>query len=509
MKKYIKLVITYIFLILNFQLLISFAHPLDISSSFFSIKWNNANVTTYFHSYEIEYLLTQSGKPPKVIQDYYQNQEYIKSYLKNNTKFYNNSKLCKISDIQTPQLEEYQVLTKWFEVDYSFNCEDNIRSWEIQITFFNNFKLQTNKLIIYDLNNWIENITPSYSKVLTTKIDNLSFDLQNKQTIKSKDSDWDWLTDDEEKIYKTDPQKIDTDGDKYTDYEEVTGSWDPIKKEFWPWQKYREEIPQWVLDNIAWNIKSNSDNLWSASWLLSSWYWMEYLQNVLKKINEYIKNNSHWFWYIFWMVIALWFIHAFWPWHSKSLLISYAIDKDNWFIKWIWFALVFTITHLIDIVILFLVAKFVFQFYDISNYMIYIQRFSLTILIIFSVYLIYKNINKINNKELITKNNTIEKTFSTSNWSGWLIWLVAWLAPCTFGWSIFLLLFSLWTFAMILPMILALWIWIFICLVLILVITLFIKNKIYAKVWYLSTYSSLISSSILLFLWIYLLYTIL
>gem|GEM_PF-2889801 len=52
-------------------------------------------------------------------------------------------------------------------------------------------------------------------------------------------------------------------------------------------------------------------------------------------------------------------------------------------------------------------TKVLFNFYDVSNYMLYIQRFSLLILLFFSIYLIrksYRNIKYPSNSGTCSKN---------------------------------------------------------------------------------------------------------
>lgn len=474
------------------------AHPLDISSNFVSIKNNNADVTSYLHSFEVEYLLSKLWIVPKNIKVYYDNEDKITNYIKENTKFYNAWKLCSISDVYLPKMEDYEVLSKGLQISYKFHCDNKIESGDIELSLFTNFLLQANKLTIYDLNNWIENLSPKKYTVLTSKIDKTNFDL-NKVSSPAKDSDWDGISDADEAIYKTNPYDIDSDKDNFTDYEEITWSFDPINKNPGPWQWYRDKIPDDVKNQAEITKKDKEAKNDISKWLAYNFYWVDFLEKTLKSISDYI--NWKWnFIYVFLIVVSLWFVHAFWPGHSKTILISYTVDKNKSFFDWLIFALIFSITHIIDIIFVFVIAKFVFIYYDISNYIVYIQRFSRVLLIFISFYLVYKNFKNLNNKSSCSSvwiNDTKSKIF---------LWFLTWLAPCSFGWSIFLLLFSLGNFSLIPILIFALWLWIFICLVLILIITMIIRKRIFEKINIFSAYSSLVSSSMILIFSFYILY---
>ncbi len=220
-------------------------------------------------------------------------------------------------------------------------------------------------------------------------------------------------------------------------------SYSPLNKEPWPWQVKRDFIPQDVLYSIENNKELSKEEEKSLT--------NDIFSESLKKISNYVKQ----IWdeniiYIFLLIIALGFIHAMWPWHSKSILASYVLDKDKSFLDGFIFAVIFSITHIIDIVIVFIIAKVIFSYFDMWNYIIYIQRVSIILLIILSIYLIYRSIKNINCKI---------KTSSTK--SNIIIWFLAWLAPCTFWWSIFLLLFSLWSFNLIPIFILALYFYVY------------------------------------------------
>lgn len=506
MKKLLKFLV---FFFLIFQT--TFAHPLDISSSFLSFNKNYLNVTTYFHSYEIEYLLNLNNIKFKSTYDYYDHKDIIEKYLKQNIKLEIENNKCEIENFDLLELEEYQILSTWVEINYNFKCEKDIKKWNLKISFFNNFPLQTNQTTFYDLNK--NSSIPFENAVLTSKIQDYEFDLDNKNKKCVVDTDWDWISDDKELIYKTDLTKVDTDWDFYTDYEEIFNSWSPFDNNFWPLQSPREEIPKDVLKKIEQNKKTKEDcekeislnnKISKDKWLLTSWFWNEYFIWTMEKISNYVNKTSQInIFYILLIVVWLWFVHAMWPWHSKSLLISYILDKNKNFFDGFLYIIIFTITHLLDIVLLFLVTKIVFNFYDISNYMLYIQRISLIILLLFSIYLIIRAILWIKHKK--EHNCFKEKTDNKKDIKGSImLWFISWLAPCTFGWSIFLLLFSTWSLALILPMLLALWLWIFLCLLFVLILTFILRKKIFEKLNFFSLYSSLFSSILLLILSIYL-----
>lgn len=490
-----------IFLLLLFPIQ-TLAHPLDISSSFLSFNQNYLNITTYFHSYEIEYLLAKNNIHPKSVYEYYNYKDIIQKYINQTIKLKSNNTYCPLSSIEILDLEEYQILSRWLEINYHFKCDEDIKKGQIEIYFFDNFPLQTNQITVYNLNDSKVSKAPIWLSVLNSNLKIYTFDLSKNFKKCVIDSDWDWLSDEEESIYKTNPNKIDSDWDFYTDYEEIYWSFNPLDNNFWPNQEPRKEIPKYILENIKNQIKTQKDcdglaqshiNI-ANNWLLTSWFTNDYFIKTLENIWKYVKNKSNdSLIYILLAVVFLGFIHAMWPGHSKSLLISYILDKNKNFFDWLVFITIFSITHLIDIVILFWVTKIFLNFYDISNYMLYIQRVSVIILSFFSLYLIYKSIKQKNEQY---KSYNIKQTF--------LLWFISGLVPCTFGWSIFLLLFSLWSFQLILPMIFSLWIWIFLCLFFVMIMTFILRKKVFEKINLFSKYSSIFSSVVLFILSLYL-----
>ena len=481
-----------------------FAHPLDISNSFYSFKWNTLQVTTFFHTYEIEYLLKSKWFTIRNIWEYFQHQNIIQEYIHKNISLEVGWKKCQVWDVELIEKDEYSIILDGFEVNFQIDCQNHIESWLLKVQYFSEFPLQTNQSTFYDLN---ESVTPFHYTVLTPKIFSYQFDLTNKIPLCIVDSDWDGVSDDEERIYGTDPFKIDTDGDFFTDYEEIFWGWDPLSVTPGPAQPYRDSLPQELVFAAEKNIKTKSDCLKEAEtfisqnqnkWLLQEWLANNYFRGVVEKIAKYLSGEA---WYgiltIMIFVMFLWFIHAAGPGHSKTLLVSYIIDKNKSFFDGLVFITIFTITHLIDIIVLFVLVKILMTHYDVSSFMIYIQRVSVFLLSIFSVYLFVKAYK---NNRTCKLENTPKKDFKSNVFLG----IISGLVPCTFGWSIFLLLFSLWKISLIFPLIISLWVWIFLFLFLVLCLTYFLRKKYFESIEGFSKYSSLVSAGLLFFISLYL-----
>jgi hypothetical protein len=168
-------------------------------------------------------------------------------------------------------------------------------------------------------------------------IKSYTHNLSDTKIEKLPDTDGDGIPDEEERIYRTNPLKIDTDGDYYTDYEEVTMGWNPINKSLSPGQTKRDKMPDEILSLPSGITQSKPVDSYDSRYikqtnLLDTGFGNTELRDTLKAITEAFKNLSFGsFWYVFLLVVLLGFIHAIGPGHSKGFLVSYVLDREKGF----------------------------------------------------------------------------------------------------------------------------------------------------------------------------------
>lgn len=221
-----------------------FAHPLDVSATSMTVEGNSAVATTALHPSEVERILGKRGVPMRSITygDYYSKRDFVFDYLRDTVKVSANGKPCEIGSFATREMAVDEIFSEGFPVSYSFSCGDEIKKLDVSIRIFDELPLQTNRLTLLGGNG----TTLAY-KVLTPVLPDFSYDLASGAPAKGVDSDNDGLSDEEERAYRTDAKNPDTDGDFYTDGEEVMWGWNPLSKALSPGQKYREEAVAAVL----------------------------------------------------------------------------------------------------------------------------------------------------------------------------------------------------------------------------------------------------------------------
>jgi nickel/cobalt transporter (NicO) family protein len=219
------------------------------------------------------------------------------------------------------------------------------------------------------------------------------------------------------------------------------------------------------------------------------------------------------------VVFLLGFLHTLEAGHSKTILGGLMVNSKMSFKQAVMYALIFTATHIADIVILGIVLLLATSFVDIYAQLPYLQQFSLYALFFISLFLVLKSVGEYV-KELIHRRkhkkdgDDIHHHNHDNNHSHdhehleydekkglgqqLLMGFVAGLAPCIFGWSIFMAILSTKSVITLFPIIISFGLGIFLSLVLFAFIVWKLKKNIMKEGSIIASLSPIISALILL-----------
>jgi ABC-type nickel/cobalt efflux system permease component RcnA len=199
------------------------------------------------------------------------------------------------------------------------------------------------------------------------------------------------------------------------------------------------------------------------------------------------------------LVFVIGVLHSLEPGHSKNVIAALMTDKLFTRRKGIIFAIIFTITHLSDIIILGSLLLIIGSFTDIMSRLPYLEKISAIGILIISLYLIQQNIKNIiknqNSKE--EHHHDHEHLFNSDFKKQIAIAFLSGLSPCLMGWSIFFVMLNLKKTIYIFPIIFSFGLGIFFALFILIEASMFLKKKLVDKVEKFAIYFPLISSLIL------------
>ncbi len=221
------------------------------------------------------------------------------------------------------------------------------------------------------------------------------------------------------------------------------------------------------------------------------------------------------------LTFILGLLHTLEAGHSKTILAAAMLDHRMSIRQGILYAIVFTITHIADIVLLGLVFLIIGTFTDIYRFATQIHTFAALGLLAIAIYLLQKNVTRLlqhrfgftHHHHEVAHEHTHEhdhehhhhnhshgeevlhdpSTFKEQLWLGFL----SGLAPCAFGWSVFMLILTAKSAWVLVPAILSFGLGIFVTLVLLVFTIGSIKHRFYHKLQWLGTYSPIISAALL------------
>jgi ABC-type nickel/cobalt efflux system permease component RcnA len=165
-------------------------------------------------------------------------------------------------------------------------------------------------------------------------------------------------------------------------------------------------------------------------------------------------------------------------------------DRRRTYLESLFFAGIFTVTHLLDIVLLFAVTRGIFAIADPTAYMSSLQIGATALLAGVGLWLVVGAIRRIR--------VPAAEEAPVSVRVGFLTGMIAGIAPCTFGWSLFLLLFSLGRLDLVPLILLAFGTGIFACLALVATALCFVRERTYRGLDLFARWSPLASGLLVL-----------
>ncbi len=218
--------------------------------------------------------------------------------------------------------------------------------------------------------------------------------------------------------------------------------------------------------------------------------------------------------------------------HSKAIIFSLASHKDTTFKQGLSYVLVFTITHVADILLLAIFFIFLNSTVDIYKHLPKLSKLSLATLLLVSLYMLftsiknYKKTKEASSREIIkeishtnflNRHDLAEKpvityththggsthshnidTKNTPLKKQLLMGFLAGIAPCFMGWSIFLVVLTTKNLFLIIPLILSFALGIAFTLFVFLFLALKLKKPLYSKFSIIGDISPIISALILI-----------
>ncbi len=463
-KKIYRILLTVLFTLLC--LLIPskyvYADPPDITDTDFylyntinNVVPNNiAKIAVFIPWTESLFLLNNNGISSPNISSIINYKNIYTKYLQNNLYLNNNGESCKLDIINIPSKSQDDIMFgNGVQIDGTFTCQNQLGKLVVKNNIFlNDFPAQNNYINVYDKNDG--NLgSPSRQAVITSNNREATIDYNTE-------------------LNNTTNQAINNQASKTIPSATITPV--PI--------------------TATTPVKPSNNN-----------FFMRSLTSQLSKVPLGIAIL---------ITFLLGLLHTLEAGHSKTILTASIIHKKVTIWQGIAYAAIFTITHIADILIMglaLLVANF---FTDIYSKLAYLQIFSVYSLLIISSYLLIKSVYQLIQSKTNPNHDHHhdddhdhghdhhhgEQHFLSSNKDfkhQLFIGFLSGIAPCLFGWSIFMLIISTRKIWVVFPMIGAFGLGIFTALIMVVIIVTKLKTKLFDKQSWIGDLSPIISAAIL------------
>lgn len=408
--------------------------------------------------------------------------EIYQTHIKENLSLTNNGEPCDLSFVNLEQNLGDFPLDLGKRIVIKFNCKENISKLKISNKlFFEDFYYETNYVDFYKGQNIVEQIEANRNYPEYT------LNIDQEGNIKA---------------------------DRPEDFTSTNGNISPLDSGYMK-QNFGQEAQQ--------NIEQKSNVLDFNS------YWLKFkgFYENLRKIGNLGEMSPF---YLAGILFLLGFLHTLEAGHSKVVLSSAMIHKNMSIKGGIMYAVVFTVTHIGDILILGLSLFIVNSFVDVYSKFTLLEKFAAYALLFVGAYLFLKSASDYIQVKFLKKeiahthghdhthsrdddhNHALgegshshshdfdpHKSFKDQLIVGFL----SGLAPCVFGWSILMVIVSAKKLWLLIPAILSFSLGIFSALVLVVLVIGRFKKSLFSKVNWITEISPMISALILIVYAIY------
>jgi len=485
----------------------SFSHPLDISHTTLTPGPDGLYGETYIHPYELS-LLAMKNRMNLHQSNFHQLSQIVIPYFIKHFKVFAGSQLLKLQNVKADSTDYAEILNDGLYLTFTIPKLSGQPIYHFEITLFITFfSTQTNKLLLLDENGQAKD---TYREVyFTRKRTKWTLDLLNPDFSAdiddNRDTDMDGFTDHLEGLYGTNPESKDTDGDGFTDFEEFYMGWDPLnyrasKGQTWkaltqiakignPFSSGRDlaqdskkatrhgqdvdimhEVGSPDTATLLSTREEDVDSTKAAR--PRSTNGNGDLAAALQKIE--VRLHGSWtlggLLTVLGIVFMLGFTHALSAGHGKGILISYMLDVNHQFGHALRFTFIFTITHLIDVILLGIGGMKISRAIDPNTLTPILQPVGGIGLLIIAMFQIFAGFRKLrpqnadedDSQSLAARFICFIKEFglfstrsrkstradransnpSSNKRSAWLMGFLTGLVPCPFGWALVMMLLN-------------------------------------------------------------------
>lgn len=517
-----------------------FSHPLDITYTTLTPLQNGFYCETYIHPYEVNLLLNDQGITMENTQ-LEQMKEPILNYFKERFVVYRGNEPVQLYNLQLEERNLSEILSDGLYVLFNIQtyAHANIFTFEIDL-FTEYFRTQTNKIILLEADglssNYPEVVLTYTRKTFTLDVNNPDFSSEEDNL---RDRDGDGLTDHMERNYGFNMTKADSDDDGVDDFTEFYYGSDPMDPTVHPDERLYDPA-YGAISSIAESQDYEETNELGSDGspdnAIQQTQEQENMESAVEFDNPQVHRPSQTSQYaivrdslgyiesalatdltvgsflmLLLLAFILGFIHAAFPGHSKGILFGYLVDKDKNMGQALKYILIFTVTHLVDVIILSIGLHYLFESEAMGKYFTIAQIIGVIGLIIIGGFQIFKGRKDLlaykNGEVLLDKEKEESKAIAdlaeksnqkNGDRKAWVVGFLAGIAPCPFGWAILMLLLSFGRVDLITPVIIVFGLGIIVFLLLYSALIIYGKGKVYGRFNKIIPYSGLASGVLII-----------